>query len=83
MKTQWDLAVEPENIYFVPKKLWAKWPRASQALFNQTMDNTADRFCLAPSVSLSADDWWTIQWNIAWIAADNLARMLKAPRGGK
>jgi hypothetical protein len=84
MKTQWDLPKSPENLYGVSEERWAKWPNAARMLFNQTMDASYDRIATLPAVVIDPPDRWrVVRWNIACIAADKLARMLKAPRGGK
>jgi hypothetical protein len=81
MKTQWDLPESPENLYCVGQKQWAKWPNAARMLFNQTMYATYDRIATLPAVAIDPPDRWrVIRWNIACVAADNLARMLKAAR---
>jgi hypothetical protein len=83
MKTQWDLPESPKNLYCVEQKQWAKWPNAARALFNDTMDATYDHDDVVWGLAMdSAADWRAIRWNIALTAANRLARMLKAPRGG-
>jgi hypothetical protein len=90
MKTQWDLPESPENLHRVPKWQWVKWPNAARLIFNQTLEGTADSIyhappgpAPAPHLLLSLVQWRAIRWNIAWCAADNLARMLKIPRPRK
>jgi hypothetical protein len=71
--TQWDLPESPENHYGADEKQWAKWPNAARVLFNEVLDATPG----AP------DAIWNLGWHIAVKIADDLARMLTAPRSDK
>ena len=66
--------VEVGNVNEVPKKAWNKWSLAQRAVFNHmylVMDN---QMCLRhPKSPMVPDEQWkTIRWNAAWLAADSL-----------
>jgi hypothetical protein len=73
MKIQWNLSENPENRYDVDKEKWAKLPRAARALFNRTM--------YATELEWHFPD--PIRRKTALVAAEMLARMLKAAGSGK
>ena len=74
---KWDIAVGPGNVYHVPKRQWRKWPNAARALYNGLMDDAAEQELIASGAKVDEQDWFTIRWNLAYLAADLLAKMQK------
>ena len=66
------------NKYKVPVKMWRKWTRDAQKLFNlmmQSMRPSMQWAFLHPKAKLMArEHWQTTRWNAAWIAADCLTK---------
>lgn len=66
------------NRHRVDKKVWAKWPEHSRAVFNSLYEDIMqigpDLFLHPKTVSrsISADEFKTIAWNAAWLAADHV-----------
>ncbi len=66
------MPAEPKNIAAVPKKQWQKWSPAARAVFNAVFRATSDQSLIKHPKApfLSAAQWMTIRWNMAWLAAD-------------
>lgn len=75
----------PRNRYKVPEKQWRKWGELSRAVFNGVFEQMADgRMYVHPRYPApAAEQWHTIRWNAAWIAADNVRDCLKTWAGEK
>ena len=70
-----DLAFNPDcvpNINKVPKKMWSQWDNTSRYIFNQTFHSASDQRVIKHPLTntIPEDEWKTIRWNIAWLAAD-------------
>ncbi len=73
-----DMGVK--NKYWVPKKQWNKWTESARVVFNQVYYNmTSQKIFIHPQTKLmDSNEWRTIRWNVAWVAADavqNLGRL--------
>lgn len=64
--------LDVENIYDVPNRTWRKWHRQARYLFNMVYFHTADqaRFGHPDMTPMPPEQWKTIRWNAAWLAAD-------------
>lgn len=61
------------NCYHVQKKVWDRWSKQAQAIFNRSYSFFIKnkKFILHPSVSVpNSVHWRTTAWNAAWISAD-------------
>ena len=67
--------VETENVNGVPKKAWKKWSLVQRAVFNNMYLAMDNQMCLRhPKSPMVPDEQWkTIRWNAAWLAADSLS----------
>ena len=67
--------VETENVNGVPKKVWKRWSLAQRAVFNHMYLAMDNQMCLRhPKSPMVPDEQWkTIRWNAAWLAADSLS----------
>ncbi len=70
----------PRNRYKVPPAQWAKWPDVSRAVFNGMYQQLMlPRHVQHPRMlAMPYAHWKTIQWNAAWLAADNVRDCLRA-----
>ena len=62
-----------KNVYNVPKKIWNKWSKPAQAVFNTTHKfyiNNVDKMLHPGMTTPRKDHWKTIAWNASWIAAN-------------
>ena len=61
-----------ENVNKVPKRQWRKWNNQSRFIFNyvysSTEYQTAMKHPAAPFIPI--EQWKTIRWNAAWLAAE-------------
>lgn len=68
------------NKYKVQKRIWARWGPISQALFNRLHDSIGkNQGLMHCGPDLSEKEWKTLTWNAAWLAANELHRLLKEP----
>lgn len=61
-----------DNEYNVPVDQWAKWNKAQRSRFNEVysaMKISPSLFTHPDAVTIPADQWITICWNAAWVAA--------------
>lgn len=67
-----EFADDVENVNKVPKKMWSKWDNTSRYIFNQTFHSASDQRVIKHPLTntMPEDEWKTIRWNIAWLAAD-------------
>lgn len=73
-----------KNLHDVPKKQWKKWPEISQRVFNQTfedMEQNPALFTHPKTGKIAKEQWGTVSWNSAWIAAENVLLALKEMAG--
>jgi len=63
---------EPDNVARVPQKQWRRWSPNARVVFNAVYTATSDQDIIKhPKAPTLADDQWlTIRWNVAWLAAD-------------
>jgi len=69
-----------ENDFGVPKKQWKKWPEIAQRLFNKvyaSMELNPALFIHPKTGKIAKEQWGTVSWNAAWIAADAYIESLK------
>ena len=78
-----SLAFSPatENVNNVPKRAWRKWNNQARFVFNETFNSMRDQAVMKhpKAPALDEDQWRTMRWNSAWIAAD--AVMGTMPKG--
>ena len=69
-----DTNVVPKNTYKVPKAQWKKWSEVARDVFNDLYytltRNKQSLFTHPKQVRLPKNQWRTIAWNTAWLAAD-------------
>lgn len=60
------------NKYRVPKKQWAKWSVAAKRVYNEVYECLRDQRVIAHPATphIKRQEWRTIQFNAAWLAAD-------------
>ena len=61
------------NLYNVPMKKWRKWCLTSRQVFNEvysSMNMNQGLFLHPHTEKISRQQWKTVAWNAAWIAAD-------------
>ncbi len=64
---------QARNAYKVPARQWTRWDRQSRRTFNEvygTMRLNQSVFLHPKTSPIPRDQWKTICWNAAWIAAD-------------
>lgn len=62
-----------ENTNKVNRKVWKSWGEVGQAIFNQTYEWLVSNQALTihpKQPPLPGEQWKTIAWNAAWVAAD-------------
>ena len=62
-----------KNVNRVPKKQWSKWSKEAKAIFNRSylfFINNQGLMKHPRAPKLSPNQWQTVSWNAAWIAAD-------------
>jgi len=61
-----------ENINKVPKRQWRRWNQQARFIFNDVFSQMAhQKIVTHPKLAdMSDEQWKTIRWNAAWIAAD-------------
>jgi len=60
------------NKYGVPAKQWRRWSPRAQAVFNNVFRTMKDQivFVHPETHPLHPEEWDTIRWNAAWLAAN-------------
>ncbi len=74
-----------KNTHKVPKKQWKKWPDIGKMVFNEvyeTMSHNAELFTHPKTGKLVKEQWDTVAWNSAWIAADATVNALNEIAAG-
>ena len=74
------------NIHKVPNKQWKKWPDIAQRVFNEvyeSMEMNPALFTHPKTGKIAKNQWGTVAWNSAWIAADACVNALNAIAAGK
>lgn len=63
-----------ENIHNVSQRQWGRWNETARRQFNDVMEQLEDRTLhMHPKHGpVTYEQWQTIRWNAAWIAADTL-----------
>jgi hypothetical protein len=62
------------NKFKVPQKVWRKWNETAQRVFNETYRDVRDHqdvFSHPKAPKHTREQWRTVAWNSAWIAADS------------
>ncbi len=62
-----------KNVNRVPKKQWSKWSKEAKAIFNRCYDffmSNQGTVNHPKAPKLPFNQWKTVAWNAAWIAAD-------------
>ncbi len=74
------MKLQQENKFSVPAKQWKKWPDIAQRVFNEVhecMDLNPSLFVHPKTKKIAKEQWGTVAWNAAWIAADATLKGLK------
>ncbi len=61
-----------ENEYHVQADQWAKWDKSQRSRFNEVysaMRMSPSLFTHPDAVHIPSEQWTTIAWNAAWVAA--------------
>jgi hypothetical protein len=72
--------LQQENKNKVPASQWRKWPDLAQRVFNDVyaaMEQNPALFVHPKTKKIAANQWGTVAWNAAWIAADATLTALK------
>jgi hypothetical protein len=72
--------LQQKNLYNVPSKQWKKWPDIAQRIFNDvysSMELNPALFVHPETKKIAKNQWGTVSWNSAWIAADACVTALK------
>jgi len=71
-----------DNLYGVPNRQWRKWNQQSRYIFNAVFHQMEFQASIKhPSAPAVSDDQWkTVRWNAAWLAADAAWTSVEAGR---
>ena len=68
------IPAKPKNINKVHRNKWRKWSNLAGQVFNRTYDYILNNQKImnhpATVDALKPEEWKTVAWNSAWIAAD-------------
>ena len=60
------------NSYKVPQKVWSRWSKGRQAVFNRVFGELKHQTWGHPKADvMPAAHWKTIAWNASWIAGEH------------
>ena len=74
-----DLANGVSNYNGVPSKQWKRWDNTGRYIFNQLFGWSVDSKVMThpDTPDIPEDQWKTIRWNMAWLAADAYMNTVK------